>query len=84
MAMTPPPAPSPAPASTTASLPATPIAPIPVTPPARRTPPGRRPPMDLRLRVALWSAMAAAVVWTFLYQVSQKDADVPEFVYVNF
>ena len=40
--------------------------------------------LDVRIRIAMWSAMAAAIFWTLLYQRSQVESDIPEFVYVNF
>ena len=37
-----------------------------------------------RFTLMKWAAMAAAVFWTLIYQVSQQGASLPEFVYVNF
>ena len=37
-----------------------------------------------RFTLVKWAAMAAAVFWTLIYQVSQQGASLPEFVYVNF
>lgn len=31
-----------------------------------------------------WASMAAAVFWTLVYQISQKEISLSGFVYVNF
>jgi len=31
-----------------------------------------------------WSLMLAAIFWMFVFQLSEKGLEVPEFVYVNF
>jgi hypothetical protein len=41
-------------------------------------------PLSPARRFLLWSIMAAAVFWTLVFQASQRDTTVPEFVYVNF
>lgn len=46
--------------------------------------PKAKPGVPVKRRVFFWALMASAVAWTLVYQLAQKDSDLPEFVYVNF